>query len=219
MVLCNILLRWQRGLLDDPGEVCGEIAGQKYYLTMGALALAKELAQKMRNSELLLLAGGIELLIAEREAQHDADEKRAMAAEWRVSEFRDQVRKACVQYFFKASEFKPDLSKYWSAVEAARSSGTDPGVIEGLEKYLNEQNIIQRVYREVRDSLSSRLVEEGMVRLQTCDEMEVESKRAMEEFYRSADRTVFDRLRNHGISPHIAGHASVVEPTDGCAST
>ncbi len=77
--------------------------------------------------------------------------KQAMAAEWRVSEFLDQVRKACVQYFFKESKFKPDLSKYWSAVEAARSSGMDPGVIEGLEKYLNEQKIVQRVYREVRE--------------------------------------------------------------------
>jgi len=199
MVLCDILLRWQQGLLDDPGEVFGEIAGQKHYLGLGALVLAKEVAQKMRNSELLLLAGGIELLIAEREAQHDADEQRTMAAEWRVNEFRDQVRKDCVQYFFKESRFKPDLSKYWSAIEAARSSGTDPSIIEGLEKYLNEQKIIRRVYREVRDYLSSHLVEEGMIRLQTCDEMEIESKRVMAEFYRRADKTVFDRLRK-GVS-------------------
>jgi len=162
MVLCDILLRWQQGLLDDPDEVFGEIAGQKRYLGMGALALVKEVAQKVRNPELLLLAGGIELLIAGREAQHDADEQRAMATEWRVNEFRGQVRKICVHYFFKESRFKPDLSRYWSAVEAARSSGTDPGIIEGLEKYLNEQKIVQRVYREVRDSLSSHLVEEGM---------------------------------------------------------
>ncbi|MBV6747223.1 hypothetical protein [Xanthomonas vasicola] len=86
------------------------------------------------------------------------------------------------------------MSKYWTAIEEARPTITDPSVIAGLEKYLDESKLISQIYGKVRGALECRSEPNFKAELPTLDDIEREYRRALEDIYRRADKTVFERL-------------------------
>lgn len=66
---------------------------------------------------------------------------------------RKEVKKICIKVFFKDKEFTVDLKKYINTIEENKEILIKTGKYDRLYRYINEEKIISKIYREIRDKL------------------------------------------------------------------
>lgn len=160
----------------------------------GAALFIKEIAHKESNIELLGIASKIELDLKERFLAEDAAYEEYDRDRMLSYEIEQNVRKECIKHFFNEPKFRVDISKYNSLIEANKEKITDESIISSLEKYLDPEKALKKIYNDVKHTLQFKFSTEKTTRLPDVREIREEFDRELLDFYRRADNTVLHRL-------------------------
>lgn len=155
----------------------------------------RAIAKDAGDSQLLALAEQLLMEIGAAEAESLladlADAERA----GRELDLCGEARSECIKYFFKEKRYSPDLSKYTMAIEAVRGRGGDATIIASVEKYLDRDKWIEKIYRDVKNEFCRRIDDGRLVSLPTPEEITSECDKAHQDACRRADKTVAERLK------------------------
>lgn len=194
--ITDVLLEWEERLKVLDADHFESATENDYFLDRqlyGAALLAKEVAFRTNDTELLGLATRVELSLARRFEQEEKDFEDNENSKSREFESYEKIRQQCIKYFYDEPKVSIDLSKYRTLIDARKAHVSEETIV-GLEKYLDEQKVLQKIYLAVRNELQGRFASDKMEVAPQRQDIQEEFERQLADFYRRADNTVPFRL-------------------------
>lgn len=123
--------------------------------------------------------------------QEERDRQGMIDDHWK---YENAVRRACIQYFFADKKYTPELSKYQSALARARAGGISSESAASVEKYLETERWIQKIYQATKGIMAAEFNAERRGMNPTSEDVASACAAAVADAHRRADKTVSARL-------------------------
>lgn len=159
---------------------------------IGIAAFVKEVAFRADNVELLGLATKLEMICAQKK-----DAEKEVCDQWEEMQqqeveqsygFYREAKKICSKAFFKSNKLSVDMGKYRDLLEENEPLLTEWGGYERLHRYIDEENVLMKVYQSVKSAMAARTL------LPTEEDVLIEYRFQVTEIYRKADMYLASQL-------------------------
>lgn len=162
---------------------------------LGVAKFLKEIAFSLDDVELLGISTKLEMYIEKKlDEESQAGITRMLELEYN-HEFRENIRKICIKYFYTEPKFTVDMSKYKAEVEQYSEFFSDPKKLTSLMKYIDEKNVLDKIYRTVKNVVLYKFISLG--KPPELKDLEVEFTTQLQDTYRRADEHVYKTLARY----------------------
>jgi len=154
-------------LADDVLKVCG--------------SLLLDLAEMSGDRSWVPTALALQRIAVAYQAEQDEIEETRHAVNAEYYAFERQVRKLCIDFFYKSTppNVRVDMSVHRETVAAAREAGGDSKILDALDRYLDEKKALDKIYVSVRNRFGVNHYDATGASLPTRKELESATEEAL----------------------------------------
>lgn len=169
------------------------------YKLLGIATFLKQIAYEQDDLELLAISSKVEMRVLRMLQEEEKADYKIEAIEEQAYELDRKVREVCIQHFYTEPAFSVNMSKYEEMIAASAESFSDPYKLSSLNKYVDPQQALTKIYEKVKSRLWGASSIHGLVPTfkDVSEAFEVE----LHEIYRLADIHVSRVLTQHSKAP------------------
>ncbi|MCF5889548.1 hypothetical protein [Aeromonas veronii] len=171
-----------------------------HYLDLHLLGVAKflkDVSFSLDDIDLLGISTKLEIYLEKKlEEEYQADMGYMLDTQ-KDHEFREKVRKICIEHFYTNPKFVVDMSKYQVEVGKYAANFSDSKKLSNLLKYIDEKNVLDKIYQSVKNKLSYDFLSKDI--LPEYKDVELEFNTQLKNTYCRADEHVYKTLQRYAI--------------------